>query len=211
MGQINLSARIWGTNWVDSQKDYLSFGLYQHFDYYDSDIISDASNHIPYRFGAPASFGAGLMHENKRYGKWNLSSCFHLNALILGASLSDHYSADDRNYNWGDGFGIQAGIAAGYNRKIELSLQYKSFYMFTLKGYPEGFDLKNADENELDFQGDKSNTDMNTWALQLDVKLAKNLRLTVEYQTFSRFTRYRFFEDVRSRSSENLIMLGYMF
>jgi hypothetical protein len=52
LGQINVAARLWGTDWLDTKKDYLSFGFYQHFDYYDSDIISDVSGRVPYRFGA---------------------------------------------------------------------------------------------------------------------------------------------------------------
>jgi hypothetical protein len=134
-----------------------------------------------------------------------------LNALILGASLSDHYLVDNRDYNLGDGFSVQADVAVGFNRKIELSLRHKGFHMFTLKGYPEGFDLENAGKDELDFQGDKSDTSLNTWALQLNMRLTKKLCLTLEHQTFSRFTHYHFFEDVRSWSCENLIMLGYMF
>jgi hypothetical protein len=52
---------------------------------------------------------------------------------------------------------------------------------------------------------------LNTWALRLNMRLTKNFCLTVERQTFSRFTHYRFFENVHSWSSENLILLGYMF
>ncbi|MDR1882874.1 MAG: DUF3943 domain-containing protein, partial [Prevotella sp.] len=110
LGQINIKGRLYSTGLMDSRKDFLSLGVYQHFDYYDSDIISAVSPYVPYRFCAPASFGVGLVYDNKRFRKWKIDSFFHANVILMGASLSDHYVVDDRNYNLANGFSWQWGI-----------------------------------------------------------------------------------------------------
>lgn len=211
LGQINVLGRIWGMDIVDSKKDYLNFGVYQHFDYYDSDTISSVSNRIPYKFGTPASFGIGFMHKSKRFSNWNLNSYVHLNAVILGASLSDHYLVDKRNYNLGSGFSTQFGLSISYKDKVGLSWWHEGFRMYTWKGYPEGYDLRTADEKEIDFQGDESSATLNKATLRLDVKLKNKMYLTSSFSAYRRSTRYKFFEDVYSWSSEGKIMLTYKF
>jgi hypothetical protein len=59
LSQLNIIGRLYVTELVDTKNDFLSLGFYQHFDYYDSDTISDVSGKIPYKFCTPASFGAG--------------------------------------------------------------------------------------------------------------------------------------------------------
>jgi hypothetical protein len=209
LGQINLLGRIWGNDWIDTQKDYLNIGIYQHFNYYDSDTISDISNRIPYKFGTPASLGIGLMHKSKRYENWHFNSYFHLNAIILGASLND-YSMEERNYHLSSGFSVFSGISIAYKDKIGFSWEYKGFCLFPW-GYPEAYDWKKIGKTEDDFLADKSTTLVNTSTLKLDVKLANQLYLTSEYSGYSRFSRYDYFENVHSLSSEEQLMLTYRF
>jgi hypothetical protein len=209
LGQINALGRIWATDWIDSQKDYLSFGIYQHFNYYDSDTISDLSNRIPYKFGAPASFGAGLMHKSKRDGKWSFNSHFHLNAIILGASIND-YSREERDYHLSTGFSVFSGISATYRNKVRLSLGYKGFSFFPW-GYPEEYDFEKAGKSDYDFRLDKATTLVNTSTFRYDIKLTDKLYLTGLHSIYNRLSRYDYFEDVQSQSSENLLMLTCKF
>jgi hypothetical protein len=209
LGQINILERIRATDLIDTQKDYLSIGVYQHFNYYDSDTISDISNRIPYKFGTPASFGIGLVHKSKRYENWHFNSCFHLNAIILGASLND-YSIGERNYHLSSGFSVFSGISIAYKDKIGLLWEYKNFCLFPW-GYPKDFDWSKINKNEYDIQTDKSTTIVNTSSLKLEVKLANQLYLTDEYSIYSRFSQYRYYENVHSLSSEGQLMLSYKF
>ncbi|WP_291127035.1 DUF3943 domain-containing protein, partial [Dysgonomonas sp. UBA7698] len=55
LSQLNIIGRLYVTELVDTKNDFLSLGFYQHFDYYDSDTISDVSGKIPYKFCTPAS------------------------------------------------------------------------------------------------------------------------------------------------------------
>ena len=50
LGQINIVGRLVAKELVNNEKHYLSLGLYQHFDYYDSDTISAVSAKVPYKF-----------------------------------------------------------------------------------------------------------------------------------------------------------------
>lgn len=213
LGQLNVIGRLWSTDWIDNSKDYLNVGVYQHFDYYDSDTISSISKRIPYKFGTPASIGVGLTHKSKRFADWDFNSYFHLNAILLGASLSDHYLVDKRNYNLGSGFGWKTGINIAFKDKIGVSWWYEGYQMFTWKGYPDGYDLSKALENELDAQGDKSNVFMNLINLRVDLKLREHIYLTGIGSVYNRNTHYSSdeLENVKSTTGEGRIMLTYKF
>jgi hypothetical protein len=209
LGRINVLGRIVATDLMDTKKDYLNIGLYQHFNYYDSDTISKISGHVPYKLGTPASFGVGLMHKSKRYDNWHFNSYFHLNAILLGASLND-YSTEERNYHLSAGFSIFSGLFIAYKDRIGLSWGYKSFFLFPW-GYPEDYDLGKIGKEESDFQADKATTIVNTSTIKLDVRLRNQLYLTSEHSFYRRFSHYDYFEDVNSWSLESQLMLSYKF
>jgi hypothetical protein len=211
LGQINVIGRLWASDLIDSKKDFLGIGVYQHFDYYDSDTISSVSNEIPYKIAAPASFGIGLIHKSKRFRDWDFNSYIHLNGILLGAALSDHYKVAERNYNLGSGFGAKGGINISYKDKISISGYFENYRLFTWKGYKEGIDLSTVDYNELNAQGDKSSASLTTSSLKAEVKLRKQLYLTGIGTLFKRSTHYKYFEDVYSVSGEGKLMLTYKF
>jgi hypothetical protein len=196
---------------MDSRKDFLSLGVYQHFDYYDSDIISAVSPYVPYRFCAPASFGVGLVYDNKRFRKWKIDSFFHANVILMGASLSDHYVVDDRNYNLANGFSWQWGINLSNKKKFSASLHYEGFRFFTWKGYDKEMDWGSVDPRSLNVQGDESQAISQALHFRMDYKLANRLYLTGTYSNYFRETTYRYFDDVFSQTSEGKLMLTYFF
>ena len=108
LGQLNIIGRLAAKELVNNAKHYLSLGLYQHFDYYDSDTISAVSAKTPYKFCTPASFGGGLIYKRKLAKKWDIDAYAHLNAILLGGALSDYYQVDERIYN----------LASGYSTKV---------------------------------------------------------------------------------------------
>lgn len=211
LGQINVVGRLWASELIDSKKDFLGIGIYQHFDYYDSDTISNNSNEIPYKIAAPAVIGVGLFHKSKRFKDWDFNSYFHLNGIILGATLSDHYKVSERNYNLASGFGLKAGINISYKDKVGVSWWHEGFRLYTWKGYAKGLDLLHVDYNELNAQGDKSNASLNTSNLRVDLKLRNSLYLSAMGTAYKRSTHYRYFDDVYSLSAEGQLMLTYKF
>ncbi|MDR1981698.1 MAG: DUF3943 domain-containing protein [Tannerellaceae bacterium] len=211
LGQINIKGRLYSTGLMDSPKDFLSLGVYQHFDYYDSDIISAVSPYVPYRFCAPASFGLGLVYDNKRFRKWKIDSFFHANVILMGASLSDHYVVDDRNYNLANGFSWQWGINLSNRKKFSASLHYEGFRFFTWKGYDKEMDWGSVDPRSLNVQGDESQAISQALHFRMEYKLANRLYLTGTYSNYFRETTYRYFDDVFSQTSEGKFMLTYFF
>ncbi|WP_255491075.1 DUF3943 domain-containing protein [Dysgonomonas sp. 520] len=211
LGQINVMGRIWGGDLVDNKTDYLNIGVYQHFDYYDSDTISDVSNKIPYKFGTPASFGVGLMHKSKRLNNWNINSHAHFSGIILGGSLSDHYVVDKRQYNLGSGFSWLAGGAISYKDKIGVSMWHEGYRLFTWKGYPKNFNLDSVDEKKLNYQGDHSNASFSTTNFKIDIKLKKQFYLTSMFTYYRRSTAYQDFKNVYSQTNDVKLMLTYKY
>lgn len=213
LSQLNIIGRLWGVDVVDSKTDYIGFGAYQHFDYYDSDTISSISNRTPYKFATPASAGFGFVHKSKRFKNWSFDSYAHLNAIFLGAALSDHYLVDNRNYNLGSGFGWKLGANIVYKDKVGISWLYEGYRMYTWKGYPDDFDLSDVTDGEWNIQGDKSNATLNTSSLKVDVKLSEQLYLTGIGSMYRRSTHYdnKNYERVYSTTVDGRFMLTYKF
>ena len=210
LGQLNIVGRLIGKDLLDNKKHYLSLGLYQHFDYYDSDTISSISAKTPYKFCTPASFGAGLIYKTKCIKRWDIDGYAHLNGILLGGALSDYYLVDGRNYNLASGYSAKLGFNFIYKKdKFSVSTTYDIFHMFTWKGYPHDMDWDEFDPKSLNAQGDPSTAILHAVGLRLDIKLRKRLYLTGTYMSYTRNTKYRYFADVFSNTSEGRIMLTY--
>lgn len=209
--QLNICGRLYSTELIDNSKDFLSLGIYQHFDYYDSDTISNVSGGVPYKFGTPASFGVGLVHKNKRFKNWNFSSYLHSNLVLLGASLSDHYVVYNRNYNLASGFSWKLGSRLSYRDIVSITLADEGYRMYTWKGYPWDIDWNTVNEKTLDAQGDHSQAILNVATLRVDLKLRNRLYLTGIFYNYKRDTNYRYFDDVFSNTSEGRLMVTYKF
>lgn len=211
LGEVNILGRLWGDDLLDTEKDYFNIGVYQYYDYFDSDVISDVSDKIPYKFGTPASFGLGVMHKSKRFANWDFNSSLHITGIILGASLSDHYRVDKRNYNLGNGFGWKMGASIAYKDLFGVAWWHEGFNIFTWKGYPENFDFDSVEDTEINFQGDESYASLNKSSLKVDVKLKGKWYASGMYCIYRRSTDYRFYPDVFSLSSEGKLLLTYKF
>ncbi|MDR2854215.1 MAG: DUF3943 domain-containing protein [Prevotellaceae bacterium] len=209
--KIIILGRLYGTELIDSKKDYLNFGVYQHFSYYDSDTISDISSKVPYKFGTSACVGIGLMYNCKRLRNWNLNAYAHLNAVILGASLSDHYSVGKRNYNMSSGFGVQAGIFCAYKNKISLSGWTDSYQMILKNDSPPHSEPEIIDPKGTNLKGDDSNSILNASTVKIELRLSEHLFLSSEYTSYIRSTHYDYFDNVFSWTSEGRIMLTCKF
>lgn len=211
LSQLNIIGRLYATDLIETEKDFLSLGFYQHFDYYDSDTISSVSNRIPYKFCTPASFGAGLIYQSNRTKRFDFNAYLHLNVIMLGASLSDHYVVDMRNYNLASGFSSKIGGNISYKDKISIAFNYEVYRMFTLKGYPQDIDWDAIDIHEFNYQGDKSQAILHAISLRTDLKLRENIYLTGIASNYTRDTNYKYFEDVFSKTYEGRLMLTYQF
>ena len=120
LSQLNIKGRLIAREIYDIASRKMSVGLYQHFDYYDSDTIHKADpshvSRVPYKLGIPASLGAGWMFRDASNPQWTLDTYLHGNVVMLGSILSDYYHVDERNYNLASGFSIKGGVNFVFNR-----------------------------------------------------------------------------------------------
>lgn len=211
LSQLNIMGRLYCAELVDSEKDFLSIGVYQHYDYYDSDTISTESDRVPYKFCTPAAVGVGLMYQSKRHKNWSFDAYSNVKAIILGASLSDHYVVNDRNYNLANGFGWTTGCSLAYKDLVGITLIDEGYKMYTWKGYPRDINWETINEKTLNAQGDKSHAILHAISLRLDIKLRKQLYLTGVYYNYTRDTHYKYHENVFSNTHEGRLMATYKF
>jgi hypothetical protein len=211
LGQLNIAGRWYVADLVDTQKDFFSIGIYQHFDYYDSNAIADSSTQIPYKLATPASLGAGFVYQSKRSKIIAFDAFLHANTVLLGGALSDYYKVGKRSYNLASGFSAKAGFRIAYKGKIILSGSYEQYRMFTWDGYPQDVDWSDVDEREFSYQGDPSAAVLGVASLRIDAKLREHLFLTYTHYAYSRNTKYKCFDDVQSQTMEGRILVVYKF
>ena len=211
LGQVNLIGRLLNRGIVEKSDMILNVGLYQHFDFYDSNVISDVSPVVPYKIAIPASVGGGLQFQRKKIGNWDLSVSLHGNGILMGAVLSDHYRLANRNYNIASGFGTKSQLTTLYKgSKFSVSLLHEFYRLFTWDGYARDVDWISVDSKTLDAQGDESQSSVHVCELRLDYRLMKRMYLTGSFMHFLRDTHYRYYPDVKSSSISTRLMLTYV-
>jgi hypothetical protein len=211
LGQVNLVGRLWNRELVEKPNMVLNGGIYQHFDFYDSNVISDVSSIVPYKIAIPASVGGGLQFQCQKLGNWDLSASVYGNGILMGAVLSDHYRLVDRDYNIASGFGAKSLLTALYKKsKFSVSLSHEFYRFFTWHGYDRDIDWATVDPKTLDAQGDESQSSVHVSELRLDYRLTKRMFLTGSFMHFNRDTNYRYYPDVSSSSTSTRLMLTFV-
>ncbi len=210
LAQLNIKGRLLATELHDTKRTHVSLGLYQHFDYYDSDTTSSLVAKCPYKLGVPASIGGGLLYRHVMNSFCTIDAYTHANAVLLGAVLSDHYQLDERNYNLASGYSVKSGAHFVFGRdRLSVSLSNEIYHLFTWKGYPTGTDLMTADRRTLNAQGDRSRALFGVTELQIDVQIWKKLYFSIGVSHYFRSTVYRDFPDVSSWSVAERMMVTW--
>lgn len=209
--QLEIKGRLLAREIFENYRSHMSVGLYQHFDYYDSDTI-EGLNKVPYKLGIPASVGIGWMFRDIQERRWVADAYAHVNGIILGSILSDHYKAEERNYNWASGFSVKAGANLVFDKnKCSISVNNEFYRLFTWVGYRYGTDLSKADYRTLSVQGDHSSASFNVTEARIDYQIWKKIYAAVSLTNYYRKTRYRDYDDVTSHSLDFNFMLTYKF
>lgn len=210
LGQLNVIGRLLSKEILDKNSTSLSIGLYQHFDYYDSDTISDISSKTPYKLGVPASIGAGLMFRDIPRGFFTMDAYLHANGIGLGAILSDYYNVAQRNYNLAAGFSLKGGANIVFKRDLlSLAASYEYYRLFTWDGYQPNIDWDTIDPRTLDAQGDRSVASFGVFSARASVKLWRRLYATAHFTHYLRSTHYHYYPGVHSSTCAFRIMLTY--
>jgi hypothetical protein len=219
IGQLNIMGRLTGRTIFENTNNQLYLGAYYHFDYFDSDSLAYAhkvqGTKTPYVVGTPAAAGSGLVYEGSFWGNsFTVKSQTHVTAILLGASLSDYYRGDERNYNFGSGYSIKQLLY--FSCKNKFSLTFNTFFsqLITWRGYDPNTDFTHftqTDYEKLNVQGDKSMAYYTI--LESVIGYDINSRWGICYQRFDFFrkTNYAYLPDFKTTTSDTRVMVRYKF
>ena len=212
LSEFNILGRLYNHPILETDKGNLNIGVYQHFDYVDCEIdtLIDNVTKESSKFSTPASFGVGTMMSKRNILDGELVGELYANGVILGAVLSDYYKVGARDYNFGSGFNIKASISYNHNL-FDVSLAHAFYRLYTWKGYDQGTDLKYVDQNTINVQGDTSQSSVHFTSMRFNVKLVKNIHLTMTLLNVLRNTNYKYHDNVRANTFDVSIMLSYRF
>ena len=196
LSRVEIVGRLLSKDLIEKDKLNLNVGLYQHFDFFDSDTISMSSGtavpwqpcNIPYKLGTPASVGGGLMVGYRPSKTFKLDGYLHANAVILAGILTDYYRDYNRNYNWGSGFSIKAALKCGFwDERLFVRLADEHYRLYTWShDTPLYSDWFNRDE----IAGDASRSWFNHFEFSADYKLFHRLYVTLGLDYYKRNTYY---------------------
>lgn len=206
VNKMNIDGAIWTKRKNLNRENKLSYGIFQHYDYFNSDSTEYASHQIPYKISAPASYGLGLMHK---YISKELSSVneIHANAILIGAGVTDHYNLNKRNYNFGPGYSYKIRSTTIYKYLVKIYAELMSFRIFTPKGTtPET--IVN-DDNFYTFQGDIGNSTFNILNAGIEFNLIRRFVLHFELMHSFRKNIYKYYPEIHQADDEINIALFY--
>ena len=211
LNRLSIKGRLLAREFLEKRKSHASIGLYQHFDFYDSDSIKSIGK-VPFKLGIPASVGVGVLFRDSPNKKYCFDAYLHFNGVLLGSVLSDHYRADERNYNWASGFSIKGGCNLVIDKnKASISLANEYYRLFSWVGYRYGIDPATSDYKVLNVQGDHSSAFFNVTSLRLDYRIHKGWYASAEFTNYLRSTHYRDFPHVLSSTMSLRLMMAYKF
>jgi len=211
ISNLHLLGRLWSARTVSTSRLSAEFGLYQHFNYYDSKPVKNGSDRTPFRISEAASFGPGFVFRYHDIGSLRqLEQRFLLSAILLGGTKSDYYNIIDRDYNMGSGYSAKVQTRMKYRNLCDVRLLAEHYRIFTWKGY-EGKDLETIDPLYLNSQGDRGNAQLTVATAMLDFPLNDHLTIKSQASYFIRDTHYKYYDDVSSRTFEVRLGLAYTF
>ena len=211
VSQVNAIGALWGkTVWTKGPRS-LSAGLFQHFDFYNSELRDGSDLTVPpYRIAAPAAAGGGLIYYKQATSgdKTDIYAELYANGVALGASLSDYMLLGERDYNLGSGYSTKAGAGIIYNRRLAFLLNMENYHIFTWKGYDPEIDWSQADPGALNIQGDAGNARLTIFSMKLAYLLMDKWNITLTNRYFSRRTNYRYYPRVDYSTYDLMLGLG---
>lgn len=209
LSQLQITGRLIARELLDSrQRQDLSLGIYQHFDFYDSDSL--AYRVTPYKLGVPASLGIGAMYRNFESKRAVFDAYAHFNGVFLGGVLSDYYNLGERTYNWAMGLSAKAGFQVVFDHdKFSMSLSSAIYRLYTFKGYPKDTDMCSVNIRTLNAMGDDSEATFGITRFIAQLRLWKHVYLGLEAKHLFRHTHYRDYPAINSSTFTQSLQIIY--
>lgn len=212
ISQVNAIGALWGKRiWTKGPRS-LTAGVFQHFDYYDSQMkSSNGDNVAPYRISEAAAVGGGLLYYKKSTpdDKVDISAEFYVNGVALGASASDYLKLKNRDYNMGSGYSVKSFVGLTYNKQWSFLLNLENYHIFTWKGYAPDVDWTTVDPETLNVQGDAGNARLTVFTTRLVYSSEKRWNIALSNRYFARRTYYKYHDRVDRANYDIMLSLGW--
>jgi hypothetical protein len=187
------------------------FGLFQHFNYFNSDPVKEGSSLTSYRLSEALGLGPGWLLRFSGCGSsTTVEQQFYADAVIMGGVKSDYYSVAVRDYNMGSGFSLKTKTLVSHSDVCQFELNCDYFRLFTWKGW-EHRDLSHISPVKYNIQGDKSNAEMIVLTPTLFLNFRQQWGMELSGSYFFRQTRYAYHDDAYVRDYELRIGLSWRF
>jgi len=190
VSNIHVLGRLWGVTAVRSKLLDSEFGIFQHFNYYNSEPVRDGSDLTPFKISEAASLGPGFIFRYNNVASLNhFEQRFFISGILLGGSKSDYYNVLDRDYNMGSGFSVKAQTIMAFSSRCDLKLGFEHYQLYTWKGYSQE-DLETVDPFYLNAQGDRGRARLEVLSAKFYLPLKNNWGIEAEGYNFYRRTHY---------------------
>lgn len=197
---VHLLGRLWGTPTRAGRDMQTEFGLFQHFNYYDSRPVKDGTSLVPYRISEAAAIGPGVIYHFPKVGNLaGLEQRIFLDAILLGGSLSDYYNVIDRDYNMGSGYSAKVHTIMDFGRVGFFTFNADYYRIYTWKGY-EGKDLAHTDPLYLNAQGDRSVAALAVFSTRFLLSVSDRVGIDISASYYQRHTNYKYHADVTAQT-----------
>ncbi len=199
ISRIEIMGRLLSREIIDEQHLNMNIGLYQHFDFFDSDTIRNELKDelipetVPYKLGVPASVGGGTMVRFIPNPKMSLDGYAHLNLVALAGVSTDFYRDYHRNYSWGMGFSVKAGLNwALADDKVSVKVANQLYWVGTKNNFhtDDQWMFRPDGERLLIEGGDNGRSTFDHLEASVNYRILKNLYLTGGLDLYTRHTHY---------------------
>lgn len=211
ISEVNAVGALWGKPIWTKGPRALTLGVFQHFDYYDSQLPNGSTREVvPYRISEAVAFGGGLLYKKvaDEDDKVDMYGEIYLNGIALGASVSDYMKVDNRDYNMGSGYSFKFASGMTYLNRWSFMINLENYRIYTWKGYDMNVDLSTIDPKMLNVQGDKSNARLTVFTTKLVYYPHKRWNLSLSNRYFTRHTSYKYYPQVDYSTYDLMLSLG---
>ena len=184
----------------------LTFGVFQHFNFYQTNTDINNVSLNPFKISEAASVGPGLLFKNRLTNKFTFSGSAHLSAILLGASQADYFKYEKRDYNMGSGFSSKLNFDFDFHDKVRLMLNSEDYRIYSWVG--------NNPANNLpvnsNVQGDVGHSSLSVVMLSLSYRPSKHLILGAQTGYFYRRSVYKYYTNINHSVTDHKLSIGYI-
>ena len=189
INKVNLIGRIASTAF-DVGKGGMELGLYQHFNFMQTDQAGERDRH--YKVSEAFSAGVGMQYATSDEGRLRLRGGLYANAMVLGGISTDiAHDFIDRDNSMGSGFTLRWNTVCEAGKVLRLRLGAEYYRLFTW------MDCTKVDQSKpfyrWSMQGDEGVGGLSVFNSSLNLRLWKGWGMYAGAQYFNRHTHYKYY------------------